>query len=278
MPDYTKVNREVVVHLQKQCPIDFDTDRILTAINNTCSPHGFVFLSAQLLQKGNVTLLTPPTISATDAVKFQPEIEKALKSLDLQVLSTPGNSRWSKFIIHGIPTSIGEGLEAATALAKAIHLAAPSINLAQAPRWLSTPEQRNGKTHSSMVVALPAKYTLATLGFKFLPPFNKPCKFDTSVESFNTAQCRKCQKFGHHQNLYKSTLPKCAICSKDHLTENHTCSICKGGAKCSHPPLRCSNCSQAHKAFDKACPAHPKNIQVPKMPNPSTDGMDVIFA
>jgi len=135
------VNREVVVHLQKKCPTNFDTDRILAAVNNTCSTHGFVFLSAQLSQKGNVTLLTPPTISATDAVKFQPKIEKALRSLDLQVLSTTANSRWSKFIIYSIPTSIGEGSEAATALANAIHLAAPTIHLAQAPRWLSTHEQ-----------------------------------------------------------------------------------------------------------------------------------------
>jgi hypothetical protein len=264
-PDYTRVNRELVIQLDNPRPKPTDINKILVAVNNACSAHGFVFLSAQLTQKGNITLLSPPSVSASEAVKFHPEIKEALKSLDITALSTTANSRWSKFIVHGIPTTIGEGTEAATALGNAIHLAAPTINLAQAPRWLSTTKQREGKSHSSMVVALPAKYTMATLGFKSLPLFNKFCRFETYIESSAHTQCRKCQSFGHHQNLCREKLPKCAICLESHLTTDHKCNSCKGGAKCTHPPFRCANCGQAHKAFDNTCPSRPKipQIQVP---------------
>jgi hypothetical protein len=99
-------------------------------------------------------------VSVLEAVKYQPEITSALNSLGLTTTTFTANSRWSKLIIHGIPTSIGEGTVAATALSTALHLAAPSITLAQPPQWLSTQEQRKGKSHSSMVVALSAKFTL----------------------------------------------------------------------------------------------------------------------
>jgi hypothetical protein len=128
--------------------------------------------------------------------------------------------------------------------------------------FLLMQEQRNGKTHSSMVIAFPARFTLQTLGFRSLPLFNQQCRFDTYIESSTRTQCRKCQAFGHHQNLCRTKSHKCAICLDSHLTDDHKCTTCKGGAKCSHPPFRCANCGQAHKAYNNACPSRSKHAQV----------------
>src|ERR1700693_3655925 len=123
------------------------------------------------------------------------EIEDALKGLLITTTTLRANSRWSKFIVHGIPTTIGEGVQVAQAFASALQLAAPTVTLVQPPRWLATPTNRANKTHSSMVIALPAKYTMATLRFRSLPMFNRFCLFDSYVESSRLPQCRKCQTF-----------------------------------------------------------------------------------
>lgn len=34
----------------------------------------------------------------------------------------------------------------------------------------------------------------------------------------------------------------CEVCAEAHRTPKHTCTSCKGGAKCPYPPMKCANC------------------------------------
>jgi hypothetical protein len=51
-PNYTRVNREVIVQLSFPCPATTSTDSILTIINTACSTHKFVFFICPSIAEG----------------------------------------------------------------------------------------------------------------------------------------------------------------------------------------------------------------------------------
>ena len=70
----------------------------------------------------------------------------------------------------------------------------------------------------------------------------------------STTQCTRYAGYGHLDSIYKRE-PKCLLCSKGHVTENHFCSIYKKkGKKCPHVTTKCSNyLSTTHSASSKLC-------------------------
>src|SRR5260221_10807555 len=97
-----------------------------------------------------------------------------------------------------------------------------------------------------------------------------PSRDHAYAESPRLTQCRNCQSSGHYQSLCRDDIPpKCAVCAHPHLTNEHKCASCKGGPKCTHPPIRCANCGQGHKAFDPACPSCSKLLLTSKPPAPA---------
>jgi hypothetical protein len=86
-------------------------------------------------------------------------LQEALRSNDYPIAGGCISERRSRFVLHGVPTNtpfeeVKYGIESLY----------PELRLPQLPRWLSTPEQRQGKTASSIVIALTGQHTLKSIG------------------------------------------------------------------------------------------------------------------
>ncbi|KAH0603232.1 uncharacterized protein H6S33_008236, partial [Morchella sextelata] len=255
-PEYTKINREIIV--ETTAPSDVNPSEIRTLVNARIQDESCHFISARRTPKDNFILETKFVTPATKAMEYAKEIEEALLTLQVPVAVIRANSKWSKFLLHGIPTTVGEGIEAGQLVASEIRSNyGENFQLAQIPRWISRAETRMEKTHSSMVIALPGQITMETLGVKFLSLFNRSCHIEAFLPTFPDTQCAKCLEYGHRQEKCKNN-GKCGHCAGDHLTSFHPCNQCQGGHRCTHTPIRCLNCKGAHKASDPACPERAK--------------------
>jgi hypothetical protein len=174
------------------------------------------------------------------------------------------NSKWTKLVIHNIPTNIGEGTAAGMKLAEELKTALPTITLAQIPRWLTTPEARANKSHSAMVISISGKHNLKTLGVTYVHLYNTPCKIKEYYSISASTQCKNCQQYGHPAT--RCLNPTASVCAGPHNSAKHPCTQPRcGGAKCTHPPIKCANCPHlpGHKSSDPSCLARAK-ARLPK--------------
>ncbi len=145
------------------------------------------------------------------------------------------------------------------------------IKLAAPPRWLTKPEIRTGKSHSSLIISfLTASEAKFALNNRLIIA-GKVVKTSPFIESKSTTQCHRCQKFGHHQQTCKST-PQCQFCGQEHHTTLHSCPICESNKQCTHLTLQCVNCQGKHKATDKRCEVYRKLLEK----NTTTDFVDLV--
>jgi len=86
------------------------------------------------------------------------------------------NSKWTKLIIRNIPTHLGEGTTVSNLLAAELKTTLPDITLSWIPRWRTTPESRKGKAFSAMVIAVPGKHSIKSLGITYVNLYNRPCR------------------------------------------------------------------------------------------------------
>ena len=207
----------------------------------------------------NVELLSREDCTAERILQHEKTILAALKKLpDCNTVTIIPNSPWAKVAIHGVDLSFfpdnKRGMEK---LQLEIENNNPNIKLKTLPRYLTSPTQRHGKTHSSIVVAVENTQTaqrIVNKGLYLLTSLLKATQYRPARPIDN---CGKCQQFGHHQDVCKSP-SKCRLCGKQHETKDHSCdsgdSGCKKGKRCQHTTLKCANCGDAHAANDKNCP------------------------
>jgi hypothetical protein len=228
-------------------------DTALTMVNKAIVDHKDVhkppFIRARFNLGGNLILTTGYSTCGLDYEAYLRIITDSLSSLG----SCTGriNERWSKFVLHGIPT-----VATMDEVRDEIETNYPALRLAQTPRWLTTEAQREEKPISSVVIAILGSITLDQIGTETLELRNRSCRLDNYVQFDSTTQCRYCQCYGHHTQKCTKLTPTCAVCAESHLTKDHPCTIptCKKGPACTHPPIKCINCNAPHKASDRHCP------------------------
>ncbi|KAH8149085.1 uncharacterized protein LAJ45_06624 [Morchella importuna] len=166
-PEITKLNREIVTKTNKELSVT--PSDIRAKINTKIQDPDFQLIAAWKTTKNNIILESKFVTPATKVLEYKKEIETALNELKVPFVDIRVNPRWSKFILHGIPTSIGEAFDAGQPLASEIrHNYGNTFELTQIPRWLSKPETRIGKSHSSMIIALTGQFTKENLRLRYL--------------------------------------------------------------------------------------------------------------
>jgi hypothetical protein len=165
---------------------------------------------------------------------------------EIPTVSAHVSQLWTRYILNGIPTATTP--EDAR---EEIEMLYPAAKLAKTPRWLTTPENRQEKAASSMVITVVSRTKLSKMLL-----FNRECDVREYIPFRDSTQCSRCQRFGHPAALCKAT-PGCAVCAQPHLSHHHPCDIpgCPKGRRCVHPPLCCALCQQPHKATDRPCSA-----------------------
>ncbi|KAL0630520.1 hypothetical protein Q9L58_010633 [Maublancomyces gigas] len=215
-PEYTRLNRQVIVETNGQIPELISNDDILEAVNEATMIQGLKFLSAQRSTNGNLRFETNPATSADEGAKYHVEITFALEKLHIQGTNIYANSRWSKFVIHGVPAHIGtrNTPQLSSRIAEEIFQAT-NFSMAQPPRWLTSPANLENRGSGTIIVSFPGK--VGNLGMKFISLFTRRCYFEKARPDYRNAQCHKCLEYGHHQESC-SKPTKCAICAENHPT------------------------------------------------------------
>jgi hypothetical protein len=206
---------------------------------------------------------------------------RPLSERDLQIIAsvtqqlkpteTRINERWTKFLLHNVPTNAN-----LPAVRSEIEDTYPSLRLGQDPRWLVPTERRANKAASTLVISLIGNVDYKCLGTSQLAICNRMCKIDEYFSWHPTSQCSNCQEYGHHPKLCKANHPRCAVCAQNHTTKNHPCTIstCRAGGACTHPPVQCANCNGTHKAYDQTCPVRIKHMEEYKNKSTPDESME----
>jgi hypothetical protein len=211
------------------------------------------FSRAYITEKNNLVFQTS---IYTRGMDFQPYFEHLKNEFkELLITSIDGETRWTKFLLHGVPiwASMSD-------MALSMQENYPGMILGQTPHWLTTEKQREErhKPTSTAVIALIGQHTLETLGTRTLTVCNTTCRLAAYHPYGPASQCGNCYKLGHPTGVCKEE-PCCGVCGKkDHTTKLHTCPAdgCRQRGGCLHPPVLCVNCnSSLHRSVDPACSA-----------------------
>jgi hypothetical protein len=76
-------------------------------------------------------------------------LQEALQTNGFPIAGARISERWSRFVLNAVPTEASP-----EEVQREIESLYSDICLGQTPRWLTTPEQRKGKTASSMVITM----------------------------------------------------------------------------------------------------------------------------
>jgi hypothetical protein len=270
-----RIEREIIISTVTIFPpaelkdwADDALNRLNWLIHNTAEITQPPLALASINSHNKIVLTTNPTTPASAYTPYMPMLLNEIKSLKPTIGNT--NSRWTKFLVHNIPTA------ATTAKLKALLEANyPALQLMQDPRWLVPTECRLNKAASTVVISLQGTLDLKRLGTNTLVLCNRKCRVTEYFSWTPTSQCRNCQGYGHHTRLCKEEKPTCAICIQQHNTKDHLCLIptCRAGKSCNHPPLKCAACGASHKATDQLCPIRIKHLPASrnKAPAPEQD-------
>jgi TolA-binding protein len=273
---YPKADREIIISfnapIQKpdNIPAQLIADRARIEINKVLTDSKDIaappFLASRITANQNIVLTTGLNCNGMDYKAYLPLIAATLSHLGTATATI--NERWTKFLLHNVPTTLSPN-----ELRQELETHYPDLRLAQTPRWLKKPEERAKKTASAAVIAVLGSIQLANIGLHKLLIANRSCKIEPYFEYASWTQCHKCQKLGHPQELCKEQHFTCGVCAQPHATSDHPCHMpyCKKGPACTHPPIKCAICSGNHKAMDRNCPTRVQAYEAWKTRNTNTN-------
>jgi hypothetical protein len=220
----------------------------------------YCFVRCHVTDKNNLVLQTSGKTKASHYTDYLNAIKMALEQgAGLEITSIDSEPRWSKFLLHGVPTYVSM-----MDVANSIQESYPgALKLAQTPRWLTTETKRQNsvKGISTVVLSIVGRHTLQSLGYQYLFICNNRCRLDKYLPYGPSSQCGKCCKLGHPTTMCRDENPTCGICGQPHTTRYHPCPApdCPAGGKCIHTPMHCVNCqSNLHTSINPACPQREK--------------------
>jgi hypothetical protein len=270
-----RIEREIIIPTATNFPpaelkkwADYAFNRFNWLIHNTAEITQPPFALARINSHNKIVLTTHPIVPAPAYTPYMPMLLNEIKSLKPTIGNT--NSRWTKFLVHNIPSTT------TTAELKIVLEANhPTLQLMQEPRWLVPTERRLTKAASTIVISLQGALDLRPLGTNTLVLCNRKWLVTEYFSWTPTSHCRNCQGYGHHTKLCKEEKPTCAVCAQQHNTKDHLCLIptCRAGKSCNHPPLKCAACGASYKATDPLSPVRIKHLPASrnKAPAPKQD-------
>jgi hypothetical protein len=220
---------------------------------------------AQINNHHTIVLTMNPTILASAYTPYMPIILNAIK--ELRPISGNTNSRWTKFLVHNIPTNASLPV-----IRGMIESTYPTIKLMQEPYWLVPTECQLNKGASTIVISLQGALNMANICTNTLFICNQKCCISEYFSWTPTSQCHNCQGYSHHTKLCKVEKPTYTICTQQHSTKDHQCLIpsCHTGKSFTYPPLKYATCSAAQQSTNPLCPIHSSHLPANRHKAPNT--------
>lgn len=229
------------------------------------SEDGNVVVAVSCNFKGNLMVTTREDIKADAVIAHGKLILHWLKDLNLKTSSIQDSHQWPKIILNQVDTSAfpdtPEGMDKLKQ-----ELETNNCNFkVQAdtlPRYLKSASTRakeveDGivKMHTSMVICCSSRQQAEQAVSKGLFVWGMRLRVKPYLSARPTDMCKRCLGFGHHEGGCRKPA-NCNICSQQHPTLSHTCTICnKQGILCSCTPPSCYHCKEEHLASDPKCAA-----------------------
>ena len=267
-PLLTKAQRRLVIPRDSDKAVP-DLLAVRTAVNTTLKSvnagSNVLVTSVTENARHNLVFLTREDCKASEVLKHHDAIMFAIRKLDDTASTIKMQETWAKVMVHSVnlirypDTHTGLGL-----LAEEIKEHNPNIEVATAPRYMTHPDKRQGKTSSTVILAVRSEADAKTIIDKGILIDGQRKRSERYWAARPTDQCNICQGFGHHWRRCKAT-PICGFCAESHKTREHECKKCpeKKGRKCGHTKVKCANCNGPHQASDSECPTK-KAIGTPK--------------
>lgn len=163
-------------------------------MNRRIEPQGVKFLAVTRNKDHYFRFKTILTTSADKVSELIREITGVLTSIEITGTNIYPTSQWSRFVFHGIPTSVGNknSVQLSTTITTEIQNIT-SRSLAQPARWLSRHDDISRRGSGTIIIILPGK--VQSLGLTALHLFNKRCRIASAGPNYRTIQCYKCQTF-----------------------------------------------------------------------------------
>lgn len=143
----------MIVELSPLVPDSLTNDSIQAAVYSALISTNIELVLVGPTCEANIILLINSDHAASLLEPYFESIFFALRPLGLEVSSIRTNSCCSKFILHNVPTYIGNGHYSSLRVAAVIKEASPQPVLRQSLRCLTRRETRQTKTLSSIVFA-----------------------------------------------------------------------------------------------------------------------------
>lgn len=212
-------------------------------------------MGIQWNNKGNLMLLTGLPCSSEDLAANLATIEQVVLAAAPGTITTSKNETWMKVTIHGVSTTDYEDNEQGMIDLQREIEAQQRVLLAQPPRYLTRPEKRVGKSHSSVVLCFRAREDGQQIIRNGCMLFGVSHRAQEYFSNRPADHCTNCLEYGHLWQRCKASHSFCGICASIHKTKDHLCGTCSSREACPHIPPKCRNCSGEHRANHPACPA-----------------------
>jgi hypothetical protein len=160
-----RIEREIIITCDLSMVPDAErkefSDRALRIFNTIIVWSAEIDLPPFILARTNSnSKLVLTTNHTTPAAAYKPYLQLLTNRMERFTPTTSEiNTRWSKFLVHNIPTDALPSV-----IKEQIELTYPTLHLAQTPRWLVPTDRRTNKQASTLVIALLDTIDLKHLG------------------------------------------------------------------------------------------------------------------
>ena len=254
-----RMERTIVVHCSSETANDETNllhmrDTINNILRHKKAPSKLTVSGIQWNRRGNLTLTTIDKFTEEELSPYIGTIKEEVEKFDQEVAAVGKQETWTKVIVHKVDIEKFADTEVGMkSLKSELETFNEGLALASTPRYLTRPEKRMDKVHSSCVIAMKDQSYLNRLLRHGIQIFGRQHRVIRYWAARPSDQCRLCQKFGHH---YRRCLnpPVCGICADPHHTTNtHACLNCTSRTGCEHKPAKCANCKGNHRSNSKEC-------------------------
>jgi hypothetical protein len=254
-----RFERTIIVHRSSdttnaEINLHYMRDTINNILRFNKAPTTLTIAGIQWNQRGNLTLTTLGSFTEDELAPHIITIRQQVEKFDKEVSAVGKQETWTKVIVHGVDTEhFVDSEEGMNKLRYELETFNQGLALASAPRYLTRPENRVEKAHSSCVIAMKDKSHLKGILKYGLSIFGRQCRTAEYFAARPSDQCTRCQGFGHHYRRCTRE-PACGICADPHHeTRMHTCIACTSRLGCDHKPAKCANCAGNPRANDRTC-------------------------
>jgi len=224
--EYTSEPERTLIHKPNTPPTNFNPLQIRDSINSALTNAKLAI--SIVLVKLAVNNIVIEVKHGHTAAEFK-EKESVWSYLVPGLQEVVIRERWYKLVVYSVATDLivadSEEMQM-EAFKEDIETYNHDIQLAAPPRWLTRPESRTGKLHSSLVLSFKTQRELKHALRNRHAIAGTPVRTSEFVDIGPTTQCRNCKKFGHHQRTCRHPA-RCQLCAGPHTMNLHQCTTCQ---------------------------------------------------